>query len=221
MSEGFLHRWSRRKIEGDAAPAEAPRELPKAPPVAPAGSAAAGTVAQAQVQEIAPAAVQQEDPPLPTLADTESLTPESDFKPFVARNVAPEVRNAAMKKLFADPHFNVMDRLDTYIDDYSNPAPLPAASLRKMASAVFLKLVDEEEEDEAARLKKAVQETPCPTSLQDVAKSEPSGEDPSPPAELPTEGERQASQDTDDDHADLRLQQDDAAGAEDPRRGTA
>jgi hypothetical protein len=219
MSEGFLHRWSRRKIEGDAAPAEAaeaPRGLPNVSPVA--APAAAATVAQE------PAAVQQEEqPPLPTLADTESLTPESDFKPFVARNVAPEVRNAAMKKLFADPHFNVMDRLDTYIDDYSNPAPLPAASLRKMASAVFLKLVDEEEEEgaEAARQNKVVQETPCLTSLPDVAKSEPSGEDPSPPDELPKEGDQLASQDTDDDHADLRLQQDDAAGAEDPRRGTA
>jgi hypothetical protein len=31
------------------------------------------------------------------------------------------VKNAAMKKLFADPHFNVMDRLDIYIDDYSSP----------------------------------------------------------------------------------------------------
>ncbi len=44
---------------------------------------------------------------------------DSDFKPFVAKNVAPEVKNAAFKKLFADPHFNVMDGLDTYIDDYS------------------------------------------------------------------------------------------------------
>ena len=48
----------------------------------------------------------------------------------MARDVAPEVRNAAMKKLFADPQFNVMDRLDTYIDDYSLPDPLPASMLR-------------------------------------------------------------------------------------------
>jgi hypothetical protein len=56
----------------------------------------------------------------------------------------PAVRNAAMKKLFADPHFNVMDGMDTYIDDYSLPDPLSAATLRKMASAQFLKLFDEE-----------------------------------------------------------------------------
>ena len=30
-----------------------------------------------------------------------------------------------MKKLFADPHYNVMDGLDVYIDDYSKPDPIP------------------------------------------------------------------------------------------------
>ena len=212
MSEGFLHRWSRRKIEGDAAPA-GPRELPKGQPVPVAASTTAPVTQE-------PTAVRQEESPLPTLADTESLTPESDFKPFVARNVAPEVRNAAMKKLFADPHFNVMDRLDTYIDDYSNPAPLPAASLRKMASAVFLKLVDEDEEE--ALKKKKLQETPPMSSPADVAQSQHShGDIPSPPPAQPPQADAQpASQDTDDDHADLRLQQDDATGAEDPRRGT-
>ena len=73
------------------------------------------------------------------------LTPASDFKPFMARGVTPDVRNAAVKKLFADPHFNVMDRLDIYIDDYSQPDPLPAAMLRQMASAQFLKLFDDDE----------------------------------------------------------------------------
>jgi hypothetical protein len=47
-----------------------------------------------------------------------------------ARDVAPEVKNAAIKKLFADPHFNVMDGLDTYIDDYSKPDPIPPEMLR-------------------------------------------------------------------------------------------
>ena len=76
--------------------------------------------------------------------DVQALGRESDYTPFVARGVDPAVRNAAMKKLFTDPHYNVMDRLDTYIDDYSQPDPLPASMLRKMASAQFLKLVDEE-----------------------------------------------------------------------------
>ena len=67
----------------------------------------------------------------------------------MASNVGPEVRNAAMKKLFADPHFNVMDGLDIYIDDYSISEPIPEAMLRQMTSAKFLKIFDDEEEDEA------------------------------------------------------------------------
>ena len=63
------------------------------------------------------------------------------------RGVGAEVRNAAMKKLFADPHFNVMDGLDIYIDDYNKPDPMPAGMLRKMASAQFMKLVPAEESE--------------------------------------------------------------------------
>jgi hypothetical protein len=96
-----------------------------------------------------PAAETPQAPP-PTMQDVAALDAHSDFKPFVARAVAPEVRNAAMKKLFADPHFNVMDGLDIYIDDYSIPDPLPASMLRKMASAQFLKLFDEDEPTQAA-----------------------------------------------------------------------
>ena len=84
--------------------------------------------------------------PLPTLQDVADLTADSDYSAFVARAVAPQVRNAAMKKLFADPHFNVMDGLDTYIDDYSLPDPLPQAMLRKMASAKFMQLFDDKVE---------------------------------------------------------------------------
>ena len=65
----------------------------------------------------------------------------------MGQGVAPEVKNAAMKKLFADPHFNVMDRMDIYIDDYSQPDPLPLAMLRQMNGAKFLNLFDDEDKD--------------------------------------------------------------------------
>ena len=60
-------------------------------------------------------------------SDLAALGRDSDFTRFVTPEVSGEVRNAALKKLFSDPHFNVMDGLDTYIDDYSKPDPLPAA----------------------------------------------------------------------------------------------
>ena len=46
--------------------------------------------------------------------------------------IASATRNAALKKLFADPHFNVMDGLDTYIDDYTKSDPIPEEWLKTM-----------------------------------------------------------------------------------------
>jgi len=83
-------------------------------------------------------------PPAPTLADVQQLTTDSDYSAFVARSVAPDVRNAALKKLFTDPHFNVMDGLDTYIGDYNTPDPLPPGMLRKMVQSQLLGLFDDE-----------------------------------------------------------------------------
>ena len=42
------------------------------------------------------------------------------------------LKRAALKKLFADPHFNVMDGLDVYIDDYSKPDPIPPDMLARL-----------------------------------------------------------------------------------------
>jgi hypothetical protein len=48
------------------------------------------------------------------------------------RGVLPELRQAALKKLFADPHFNVMDGLDIYIDDYTRPDPIAASVIDQL-----------------------------------------------------------------------------------------
>jgi hypothetical protein len=135
----FLSRWARRKAaarDGAALPEPASQPAPTA--VAPPEPAPAG------METVAPLA--PEVPPPPTLADVALLSRESDFTPFVARDVMPEVRNAALKKLFTDPHFNVMDGLDTYIDDYGKPDPLPASWLRQMVQSQLLGLFDDEPE---------------------------------------------------------------------------
>ena len=64
--------------------------------------------------------------PLPTLDDAAALCLTSDFRPFVARGVDQAVQRLALKKLFTDPHFNVMDGLDTYIEDFNNFVPMTA-----------------------------------------------------------------------------------------------
>jgi hypothetical protein len=64
-----------------------------------------------------------------------NLGPDSDFGVFLRAEISEDIRRQAMKKLFADPHYNVMDGLDTYIADYSISDPIPPemlAGLRQM-----------------------------------------------------------------------------------------
>ena len=238
MADGFLGRWSRRKqdvqagkpVQDPPPPARtpAPQIAPPSPSPAPVAAVAAPAAPAAPVTP-APDA-----PPPPTLADAEALTPASDFKPFVSRAVSPEVRNLAMKKLFADPHYNVMDGLDIYIGDYSIPDPLPASMLRQMASAQFLGFFDDEKKtQESAPVAQVPAMAPGDGQTGDdadasvsegVAQSGDCTELPSTPVTAmrshPGEPALPASQEP-HDHADLRLQPDDAPQRESAGRGTA
>jgi hypothetical protein len=146
MADGFLGRWSQRKqavreglvLEEPALPAQPAAQLPAVQPAPVPKPELAQDVQDAQHK-----------PPAPTLDDVKALNADSSFAPFVARDVAPDVRNAAMKKLFTDPHYNVMDQLDIYIDDYSLSEPVPQAMLRQMTSAKFLNLFDDDPEAQA------------------------------------------------------------------------
>jgi len=133
--EGFLRRWARLKAHPVEAPAATDADAP-APPKPPAPAEARG--------------VEPDDArrPAPTLDDVAQLTRESDYSAFVAQGVDKTVQRMALKKLFADPHFNVMDGLDIYIDDYNKVAPLTAGMLAslKHAPGVLAKLFGEEEQ---------------------------------------------------------------------------
>ena len=149
MSDDFFSRWSRRKqgLEKGEAPQSDPVG-PQAPGVhagvnasAPASANPSATaLRKTDSHAVASPADGQQQSPLPTLEDVQSLTPNSDFQTFMREGVPGEVRNAAMKKLFTDPHFNVMDGLDIYIGDYNTPDPLPAGMLEKMVGAELLNL---------------------------------------------------------------------------------
>jgi hypothetical protein len=133
--ENFLSRWSRRKLASRATPAE-PATPAEAAPVSPAQAArpsdAAVTPAQAGASSAVPTGTPSALPPV------ESLTPDSDFTPFMKPDVDGGVKRQALKALFQDPRYNVMDGLDVYIDDYSKPDPLPAGWLEKMTQTARL-----------------------------------------------------------------------------------
>ena len=235
--KGFLGRWARRKTDVlQGKPLHEPEFNTKPAPALVIG--AVGPVpdaAQSATQLVTPAVAPEPPEKLLSLEDVKLLTKDSDFKPFMAQGVGPEVRNAAMKKLFADPHFNVMDGLDIYIDDYSKADPIPESMLRQMASAKFLKLFDDEEEKVEAEKPEtsslaadpALQNTNNHTD-QSVAQSLESPEIASSRRDLPENFSQpellpQAHnlKPSPDDHAniDLRLQPDPAAPAPDLGRG--
>ena len=135
-TDGFFARWSRRKVQQREQREMPAPEAPPAAPVVPPAAAPAAAV------DAAPEPTPAEAPP--TLEEAAALTPASDFTRFVARDVAPEVKNAALKKLFADPQFNLRDGLDIYIDDYGKPDPLPEGMLRQLAQSQFLGLFDDD-----------------------------------------------------------------------------
>ncbi|HMA30283.1 MAG TPA: DUF3306 domain-containing protein, partial [Casimicrobiaceae bacterium] len=71
--------------------------------------------------------------PLPPI---ESLTAESNFAAFMRPGVDEAIRRGALKKLFGDPRFNVMDGLDIYIDDYTRSDPVDPSLARELLSRV-------------------------------------------------------------------------------------
>ncbi len=153
--ERFLSRWLRRKVDA-AKEAAAPKPVPPAP---------------AAVLSAAPGAT----PDLPPVETLKGLV--SEYREFLRPGVDEKLRRAALGKLFRDPHFNVMDGLDVYIDDYSKPDPIPDAMLKTLAHAKGL-LFDEEKE--AAAEEDA--EKPQAVSLREVLPGE--GPGPAPAAAI-------------------------------------
>lgn len=187
--DGFLSRWSRRKAQVQRGEALLPEPLP-APSVPLASAAPVATAVPVPAAALPAQPAEPAEPP-PTLADVETLTPQADFSRFVKPDVEPGVQQAALKKLFTDPHFNTMDGLDVYIDDYHTPDPLPAAMLRQMVQSRLLGLFDEEPAEKTAPAEAG--ETPPPTALP-IANAA-------------------------DENPDLRLQPHDAAGRAEPEPG--
>ena len=79
--------------------------------------------------------------PLPAV---ESLTPESDFTPFMQPKVGEELRRMALKKLLRDPQFNVPDLFEPYSGDWTVSEPIPTDVLAKLNQARTLLMTPDE-----------------------------------------------------------------------------
>lgn len=144
MSEGFLGRWARRKLEvkqqellaKQSQDIERSLIQSKASPHEEATAHAHGT----QTMPVSPGTEQgstQEDESqaivLPTEADLESVLNGGEIRSFMNPQVSGDLRNKAFKALFSQPQFNQMDFMDVYVDDYSVSTPLTSAMIDMMA----------------------------------------------------------------------------------------
>lgn len=123
-SDGFLARWSRRKLAPDTEPEHVAQPLIDAPVAA----------AQIVAVEIKPAPeTEPRDPrtgkPMSELTDEdmpaiELLNAESDLRCFMSGKVSQALRMQALTKVFHSPKYNQICICAEYADDYTNFAPL-------------------------------------------------------------------------------------------------
>jgi len=90
--------------------------------------------------------------PLPPLQAVEDLKPDSDFTPYMNPKVDDATRRSALKKLFADPHFNVADPFEAYSEDYTKSEPIPEKMLKAINRARDLAVDGPEKVAEKERL---------------------------------------------------------------------
>lgn len=172
----FVRRWSRRKQaarRGEALPEPAPDEPP------------AETAAPAPPAPAAAAPVDAAPPALPPVESLKGL--ESEYGEFLRPGVDPATRSAALKQLFSDPHFHFdqMDHLDIYIDDYTKPDPIPTAMLRLMNQARGLGLFDEEKEAKPPEGDAQPAPTQSPTAAPAIAPPEAAEPTTASPSDVP------------------------------------
>ena len=122
----FLSRWSRLKRQAVVEPADMPV------PASPAASATGAML-----------------PAIDSDKPVGQIGPDTDLTALLREELSDAVRKQALKAIFADPHFNVMDGLDTYIDDYSISDPISPEMLATLNQARFLFEADETKPEDA------------------------------------------------------------------------
>jgi hypothetical protein len=155
-----LQRWSRRKqaVQAGVVPTEAaaegatqlaaidPQRAAQASPDRSAGRSADPS-ADRSADRSTDADTKHTE--LPSLDSLQGL--QSDYLDFMQPKVTQQLKRAALKKLFADPHFNVIDRFEAYSEDYTQADPIPAAMLRGLNQAKGLLFPHDDPKQDASQ----------------------------------------------------------------------
>ena len=119
-----LSRWSRLKRRGGETAGALSSEVSTAPDLAGEAKAATLPLPTAEAANVAEL----------SLPELSSISLVEDFTPFMQAKVPQAIRQQALKALFKEPHFNVMDGLDTYIDDYTVFEPITPEVMATLSS---------------------------------------------------------------------------------------
>jgi hypothetical protein len=95
---------------------------------------------------------------LPPLESLKGLA--SEYTEFLKPGVDENLRRSALKKLFADPHFENFERFEAYCEDFTKGEPIPLAMLKTLEHAKGLLFDDEEKKDAQAAAEKPAAEPP-------------------------------------------------------------
>lgn len=115
-----LGRWSARK-RGQEAPADEAADPAPSPsaPESPPETHAASTEEEAEAEP----ATAPDDRPEEALPAPDSLPAGSDFTPYLAQGISPDLRRRALRRLFATGDYGLRDGLDDYDHDYRQHRP--------------------------------------------------------------------------------------------------
>jgi Protein of unknown function (DUF3306) len=129
-TEGIsLSRWSRLKRA--AANGQATPPAVRAEPVEALLASKQGNDRLSPNGDVQAVSTSDEYAELPPIS---AISLAEDFTPFMQAKVPQALKQQALKALFKAPHFNVMDGLDIYIDDYTVFEPISPEVMATLSS---------------------------------------------------------------------------------------
>jgi len=137
--ENFLDRWSRLKQEQEQVKEQDRLDAEKS----------------------VPQKTESQDQP-PELPPLDKLTPQSEFSGFMHPKVGDALRRAALKKLFADPHFNIPDPYEAYSGDWTVGEAIPDEMMATLNQARTLLFSEDEKKKRDEEDKKLAEESNQP-----------------------------------------------------------
>ena len=193
--EGFVARWSRRKIEEKEPSKETKIEVSKLEEGAPLDTKSTQDVGE------------EGETNVDDLPDVETLNESSDYTPFLKDGVPEKLKRLALRKLWkSNPVFGIIDGLDDYDEDYS--------AIGIVAQEIFTNykpgkgMVDPNEaEEEIDEVVKAEGEVEPEEEARDLGEMEADGDE-------VTDNQKSVEEQTVDSEEQIVAVSDDIAGAE-------